>query len=81
VLHHRLACTLIQTLKPCIKTDNETFIKDNCTNNIAIQLGTKNSPHASCDYFTPALAHGKGGILKKQWSKNSTKISVLTNAN
>ncbi|MDO1451704.1 IS3 family transposase [Rhodocytophaga aerolata] len=37
-------------------------------------------PHASCDYLTPAQAHGKAGILNKRWSRNYSKDYNLLNA-
>jgi transposase InsO family protein len=37
-------------------------------------------PHASCDYLTPAQAHGKKGILNKRWYSNTTKNYNLLNA-
>ncbi len=36
-------------------------------------------PHASCDYLTPAQAHGREGVLKKRWSMNTTKKVVVNN--
>ncbi len=38
-------------------------------------------PHASCDYLTPAQAHGMKGVLNKRWSTNNTKKVIFTNAN
>jgi transposase InsO family protein len=37
-------------------------------------------PHASCDYLTPAQAHGKKGLLNKRWCSNTTKNYNLLNA-
>jgi hypothetical protein len=46
----------------------------------AIHAYNQLRPHASCDYMTPAQAHGKKGILNKRWSRNTTKNYNLLNA-